>query len=251
MQENNQRQRDGNELDGLAAYVLASRLVVVPRFPRDRVAIDQVADWLLDRCQGAEIDGELWTPHQQAVWLIDATIEEFGNWEEARGLPAMRQLFNRKFTPPAAGIDYIRLGPPPPIGCQLCKDTGTVELNEHIIWCECEQALLLCKESPQLVEILDRAQQRRLASERRRQEKQVELDERKAAFRPKSPEEKDRTEDIRAEIDRLTREREGRERRHAKSQQFWTGPLSFLRWGRLRRVFRNWAGRILRARTSR
>ena len=252
MQENHEARQEpitrgpGNELDGPAAYVLANRLIIIPRFPRDPVAVEQIADWLLDLCRGTEVDGDPWTPHDQATWLIDAAVKEFPNWDQAQGLPAMRAIFNRKFNPPPEQIDYRSLGDPPAPDCKLCNDDGTVERDDRVHWCVCEQAGLLIRDAPQLVEILDRALQRRLAAARRHREKEAELEQRRAAFRPKSPAEQQRMADIRVEIARVARERE----QHAKTQKLWTGALSFLRRSRLYGVLWNWGRRILRARAS-
>lgn len=258
MQENEQPRTSSNELDGASAYVLANRLITIPRFPRDPVAVEHIADWLMETCQGVEIDNDVWTAHDQAAWLVQTAVNEIPNWDEAQGLPALRSMFNRRFKPPPAQREYASLGEAPPIDCKLCNDAGTVEVRERIRWCVCDQATLLLRDAPRLVEILDRALQRRLEKERQAQaaieRREQAAIERQAATPPvKSPESPARAglaqyceADIRAEIQRHARERN----QHAKTQQLWTGPLSFLRRQRLYRMLSDGASRILRARTS-
>jgi len=255
MQENSQDEAPRNELDGAAAYILATRLIVIPRFPRDRAAVEKVADWLIDLCEGGQVPSEgYWTPTDRATWLINTAIDEFENWDEGRGLPALRSLYNRKFRPPPELREHKSLGEPPAIDCKLCHDDGTVEVIGTVKWCICEQAILLRSEAPQLIEILQRGVDRRLAKKNEELEAAAAIILRKARYQAKplaeqaakSPAEQANEATIRAEIERLN----GQRKRDAQNSQLRIGPVSFLRWPRLYRLLRNWTSRILRARTS-
>lgn len=244
-----QENAQGAELDGAAAYILANRLILVPRFPRDPVAVEQVADWLLDLCHGAEVDGEPWTARDQAGWLIETTVKEFSNWDHSQGLPAMRAIFNRKFNPPPSQLEYQGLGEKPGISCTLCGDNGTIERDGRVHWCVCPQANKLLTEVPQLVEILNRPGALKRATDRAgalRQTADVVVQQVPAHVETPQ-EEQERMAGIRVEIARIKRERENDDARIAKLR---AGLLSRMRWAWLRGMLRNWRRRILRRQVS-
>lgn len=245
MQENQpQENAQGAELDGAAAYIMANRLILVPRFPRDPVAVEQVADWLLDLCRGGKVDDEPWTPHDQAGWLIETTIKEFSNWDQSQGLPAMRSIFNRKFNPPPAQVEFPGLGEKPVIHCTLCSDNGTIERDGIVHWCICPQANKLLKEAPQLVEILNRPGALKRAAELRQAAKATV--QQVPAHVETPEEERERMAAIRVEIARIKRERE----HDARTAKLRTGRLFSLQWPRLSRMLRHWTSRIRRMRVS-
>lgn len=86
------------------AYRLATRLALIPRFPARQGTIEYIADWLRWLCRGAELDGESWTPEDQAVWLVDAVVDQFDNWDDMKGAPGIRAFFYHKFYPSPAAV---------------------------------------------------------------------------------------------------------------------------------------------------
>lgn len=165
---------DENELEAATAYDLAGKLNLIPRFPRNDAATGCIADWLMKLCKGAEVDGEHWTAKHQANWLVGAAVMELENWETGGGLPGLQAIFNRRFSPTPAQVDYQML-PAPEIDCTTCNDNGTVEVDGRIYWCTCDQACLLRDEAPNLVIIMNRPRERREADLARRLQIEAEV----------------------------------------------------------------------------
>lgn len=94
-------------------------------------AINATAQDLVRWCAGAFIDGAMWTPENQAEWLV---MEARENWETWQGTYGLRKLFRSKFVPELppsnAAVDY---GPKPPIECAKCNDTGFIGKQ----FCDC------------------------------------------------------------------------------------------------------------------
>ena len=146
------------KLDLGRGFECARQLALIPKFPRHQEARDFMAEWFENHCRGAVLDGETWSPEHQAVWLVETAIEQFKDWEFGGGVPGLLKLFNHKFHPPPALKEFRATMTPEPIVCTRCKDLGTVQQNGKTEWCSCQQAVLLRKDKPRLVEVLNKPQ---------------------------------------------------------------------------------------------
>jgi hypothetical protein len=123
------------------ALKYARGLKRIKDFPWDKDVITATAEDLVKWCTGATIDGRYWCPEAQADWLTD---EAAYTWEKWEGTAALRELFRRKFVPPVApGDAAVDYGPPQPIQCKKCNDTGTIDTPSGHQYCDCSMGSLL------------------------------------------------------------------------------------------------------------
>lgn len=106
------------------ALKLARSLTTVGH-PRFEEALFATAEDLVHWCQGAFVDGHIWSPEDQAQWLVTEVRE---NWREWTSTADMREVLIRKFSVKEMNPEHqvIELGPKPLIECQVCNDFGHV-----------------------------------------------------------------------------------------------------------------------------
>jgi len=108
------------------AISLARSLTTIKGCSRFEDAINATAHDLVRWCKGAVIGRQIWSPEDQALWLVTEARETWSEWTCTADL---RTLFRKKFEPQQLAPERKVFDPgvKPPIDCHRCEDVGTVD----------------------------------------------------------------------------------------------------------------------------
>jgi hypothetical protein len=126
---------------------LSRRLTLIPDFPRNEEAIEEVAANLIECC----------TDEKQAQELVTHACRYLTKWP---GLPVLWEELYRMTHPDIApsnqAVDYQK----PPVVCKDCKDFGVIKTTSgRYRWCECETAKQLKADFPDWLDLSNRPSQ--------------------------------------------------------------------------------------------
>lgn len=123
------------------ANKLAEHLTTIPECPRGELAIEALADDLLEICQD----------RAEMRWLVH---EARARWERWQGTKGLRELVRSRTPEPDPPNQFMQYEPSP-VDCSACNDFGFFTRNRKSQFCDCSQGEALRERFPDFVEKLN------------------------------------------------------------------------------------------------